>query len=593
MNLPIAPELLAQLRHLSSQQLAFLAGYAWAKSEGEVSAASTTTALEKTISASTSTNARCVTVVSASQTGNSRKVALQLTSKLEGAGVKVKHIPAIDYKNKQLVEEDIFLLITSTQGEGEAPEEAVSLYKYLSGKKAPSLTQLHFAVLGLGDSSYPAFCQAGKDFDALLAKCGATRLTDVGLCDLDFQATADGWTDELVRLVAQVAQQGGATQAATTSTTASEAFAPSIYDKDNPFDATLSVRQKITSRDAEKDVEHIEIDLQGSGIRYQPGDALGVWPVNDITVVEEILHLTKADGDELVEGKSLRDILMLERDITQSTPQFIQQYAALNPNDELQLLLADKAALSHYLAQTPPTGILTEFPAKLSATEVAALFRAQTPRLYSIASSQDEVGEEVHLTVGVVRYEHHGEHYLGATSGFIGTRLEEGETLRVFVATNPLFRLPEQGDVPIIMIGAGTGIAPFRAFMQQREYNGDNGDNWLFFGNQKFTDDFLYQSEWLQYRKSGLLTRADLAWSRQGSEKVYVQHKLIENRHDVWQWLQHGAYVYVCGDAKRMAHDVEQALLDIIATEGAMPRDDAEDYLNDLRENRRYQRDVY
>ena len=358
------------------------------------------------------------------------------------------------------------------------------------------------------------------------------------------------------------------------------------------------MRQKITARNAEKDVEHIEIDLSGSGIRYQAGDALGVLPVNAAHLVAEILQLSGLQGNESVQRADgshtdIQTALSHELDITQNTPQFVQQYALLSGAEELKRTIENAEALNAYLALTPPVGVLAAFPVSLQAQDLYQLFRPQTPRLYSIASAQEEVGEEVHLTVGVVRFDHHGNTYTGAASGWLGERLAEGDEVRVFVEPNKLFRLPENGDTPIIMIGAGTGVAPFRAFMQQREANGDGGKNWLVFGNQKFTDDFLYQAEWLQYRKAGLLTRSDLAWSRQGKEKVYVQHKLQQAAADVWAWLQEGAHIYVCGDASRMARDVETTLLHIIAEQGNMSADDAEDYLNELREEKRYQRDVY
>ena len=303
--------------------------------------------------------------------------------------------------------------------------------------------------------------------------------------------------------------------------------------------------------------------------------------------------MSGADGDARIDGTPLRELLTSARDITQSTPQFVQQYAALTGNEALQTLAADRDALAAYLAATPPVGILAEHPAPVAAADLAALFRAQTPRLYSIASSQDEVGEEVHLTVGVVEYDHHGQHYTGAASGYLGVRLTEGDNVRVFIEPNANFRLPADGATPIIMIGAGTGVAPFRAFMQARAANSATGDNWLIFGNRKFTDDFLYQAEWLQYRKDGLLTRADLAWSRQGAEKEYVQHKIAANADELWAWLQRGAHIYVCGDAARMARDVEHALMDAIARAGGMSAEDAEEYLDNLRAERRYQRDVY
>ena len=598
MSTPITPELTAQLAALTPQQLAFLAGYAWAKSQGAAAAADLPLAAPAAV-ATASAPARRVTVLSASQTGNARRVAEQLLVKLEGAGVDAKLVAAADYKSKNLPGEDIVLLVSSTQGEGDPPEEAVPLFKLLSGKKAPDLSAVSFAVLALGDSSYERFCQAGKDLDMYFDKLGAKRLADLGICDLDFQAAADAWVASTAKLVADLAASSGGTAAApATAGSAAVVETGTVYTKEKPYTASLSVRQKITARHAEKDVQHIEIDLAGSGIRYQAGDALGVWPVNSEALVAEILQLAGLEGSESVQKgdgshTDIRSALSLDLDITQNTPQFVRQYAELTGNHELKGLSENAEELNAFLAQTPPVGVLAQYPAAIAAQDLFNLFRAQTPRLYSIASVQDEVGEEVHLTVGVVRFEHHGNTYTGAASGWLGGVLEEGDAVRVFVEPNKLFRLPENGDTPVIMIGAGTGVAPFRAFMQQRDANGDGGKNWLVFGNQRFTDDFLYQAEWLQYRKSGLLTRADLAWSRQGKEKVYVQHKLAAAAADVWAWLQEGAHIYVCGDAVRMARDVENTLLAIIAEQGKLSAEEAEDYLNDLREEKRYQRDVY
>ena len=590
---PLPAELSAQLSALSPTQLAWLSGYCWAQSQGAAAPLPEVSAVRPAPAA------RCVTVLSASQTGNARRVAEQLHAGLKAAGVEARLTGAGDFKSKTLPDEDIVLLVTSTQGEGEPPEEALPLYKFLSGKKAPDLGKLTFAVLGLGDSSYPKFCQAGKDFDAKLSGLGAGRLADLALCDLEFQAAADAWVAAVVPKVAELCAQSAAPALTAQTAAASDGGEPvQSYTKERPYTASLSVRQKITSRTAEKDVEHIEIDLSGSGIRYKAGDALGIWPVNAPELVKEILDLNNLSGNEavkLADGSEtdIQTALSEAADITQNTPTFVRQYAELSDNAELKKIAADNAKLDAYLAATPPVGVLAANPHPLDAQTLLGLFRAQTPRLYSIASAQDEVGEEVHLTVGVVRFDHHGNTYTGAASGYIGARLEEGGEVRVFIEPNPHFRLPENGDTPVIMIGAGTGIAPFRAFMQQRSANGDGGKNWLFFGNQRLADDFLYQLEWVDFRKDGLLTRADLAWSRQGEHKVYVQHKIAEHAAEVWSWLQQGAHVYVCGDATRMARDVEEALLEVIAGQGKLSRDEAEDYLNDMREDKRYQRDVY
>ena len=582
---PLPPEITAGLTALSPTQLAWLSGYCWAQSQQGAAPA---------LPEAAAAPARRVTVLSASQTGNARRVAEQLLLKLEQAGLDARLVAAADFKSKTLAGEDIVLLVTSTQGDGEPPEEAVPLYQFLFGKKAPDLSRLSFAVLGLGDSSYPDFCQAGQDFDRRLAELGAKRLLDLGICDLDYQAAADAWIGAAAGTLGKLAAAAVAAPASQTPV----AEAAQAYSKAQPFNAVLSLRQKITARKAEKDVEHIEIDLAGSGIRYQPGDSLGVWPLNAPDLVAEILALHQLAGDEpvrLPDGRNadIQTALIEHADITQNTPALVQQYAALSGSSTLRQTVENAAALDVYLAATPPVGVFAEHPHPLPAQALFELFRPLTPRLYSIASSQAESEDEVHLTVGMLRYTHHGQAYSGAASGFLGERLAEGGSVRVFVEPNKNFRLPEQGSTPIIMIGAGTGVAPFRAFMQQREANGDTGKNWLVFGNQKFTDDFLYQAEWLQHRKSGLLNRADLAWSRQGAEKVYVQHKLAAAAAEVWQWLQQGAHIYVCGDAGRMARDVEQVLLNIIADQGRMSDDDAADYLNDLREEKRYQRDVY
>ena len=586
---PLPIELSAQLAALSPTQLAWLSGYCWAQSQGAAGGLSVSAA------PAVAAPARHVLVLSASQTGNARGVAESLHAKLKNAGVEAVLSSAGDFKSKTLPDEDIVLLVTSTQGEGEPPEEALPLYKFVFGKKAPDLGKLTFAVLGLGDSSYPNFCQAGKDFDAKFAELGARRLNDLSICDLEFQSAADAWIEAVAPQVAELAAQ---TAAASVTTPAALQTAGTVYTKDKPYTATLFVRQKITSRSAEKDVEHIEIDLSGSGLHYQAGDALGILPLNDSALVQEILDLHQLSGEEKIRlsddlETDIRTALTESADITQNTPALVQQYAELSGSEELKTTAADKARLDAYLAATPPVGVFAAHPHPLDAQTLFQLFRPQTPRLYSIASAQDEVGEEVHLTVGVVRFEHHGNTCTGAASGYLGERLEEGGEVRVFVEPNPNFRLPADGDTPIIMIGAGTGIAPFRSFMQQRAANGDSGKNWLFFGNQRLADDFLYQLEWSEWRKDGLLTHADLAWSRQGEHKVYVQHKIAECAAEVWNWLQQGAHIYVCGDAARMARDVENALIEVIETQGKLSRDEAEDYLNDLREDKRYQRDVY
>ena len=597
--LPLSTEWQQQLDQFSATQLAWLSGYCWARSQnGQAAAVGSAAASVSAVAAAPAAVARKITVLSASQTGNARRVAEQLLVQLQEASLDAQLVAAGDYKAKNIASEDILLIVASTQGEGEPAEEAVSLHKFLHGKKAPQLAQLSYAVLALGDTSYPNYCQAGKDFDAVLEKLGATRLAERVDCDLDFQAASEAWRTQVAGVVQQLAAASAAPAADAAPSASSSVVAEQHYSKENPYSATLSVSQKITANDANKDVRHIEIDLADSGIHYAAGDALGVWFSNDEALVAEVLGLAGLSGDETVslangQSLSIKEALTFHDELTQNTPQFIKGYAELSQNAALLQLIQDTTALQAAVDCTPIAGILHDYPHAISAEQLHGLLRPLTPRMYSIASAQAEVETEVHLTVGRVAYEHHGQAYTGGASGFLSDRVEEGGEIKVFVEPNKNFRLPENGDTPIIMIGAGTGVAPFRAFIQQRDNNGDAGLNWLVFGNQKFTDDFLYQSEWLQYRKNGLLNKVSTAWSRQGKEKVYVQHKLRENAADVWQWLQNGAHVYVCGDALKMAKDVEQALLDIIAEHGNMSLDDADEYLSELRENKRYQRDVY
>ena len=592
-TLPLTPEALQTLSGLTPTQLAWLSGYAWARSQGAQNSIESAVNFNPVLT--TQAEPLKVTVLSGSQTGNAKSVADQLAERLKTEGVDVVRTQLKDYKAKNIADEKLVLLVTSTQGEGEAPEEGVVLLKLLNGKKAPKLPQLQFAVLGLGDSSYPNFCQAGKDFDQRFAELGASRLLDVALADLDFKATAEKWIKDVVAVVKEKAKSAVAT--ATPAPTTTILPEPAKYNKDNPFAATLITNQRLTDREAEKDVRHLEFDLSGSGLHYQAGDVLGVYFENDPALVAEILATVAVNGEDIVEvnGKTLpiSTALQTELELTQNTPAFVKAYAALANHAALNTIVADSAQLAQLVANTPIVDVLSAYPTQLTAAQLSALFRPITPRLYSISSSPEEVGEEVHLSVGVVRYEHNGKARAGGASSYLADRVEEDGQVRVFVEHNDNFRLPQDNSKPIIMIGSGTGIAPFRAFVQQRAAEQAEGKNWLIFGNQHFALDFLYQTEWQQFAKDGFLHKYSFAWSRDQAEKIYVQDKIRENAEDLWQWLQQGAHIYVCGDAARMAKDVNQALLEVIAQQGKLSADDAEEYLDNLREEKRYQRDVY
>ena len=589
--LPLNPEQLARLQAATTDftpaQLAWVSGYFWGVLNQQPGS--------NAVAPAPVAEMPGITLISASQTGNARRVAEALRDDLIAAKLNVTLINAGDYKFKQIANEKLLIVVASTQGEGEPAEEAVALHKFLFSKKAPKLDNTAFAVFGLGDTSYEFFCQAGKDFDAKLAELGGERLLDRVDADVEYQAAATQWRARLVDVLKARAPAAPSVQVAASGAVNEVHTSP--YTKEAPLTASLAVNQKITGRDSEKDVRHIEIDLGDSGLRYQPGDALGVWYQNDPALVKELVELLWLKGDEpvTVEGKtlSLAEALQWHFELTVNTGNIVENYATLTRSETLLPLVGDKAQLQHYAATTPIVDMVRFSPAQLDAQALVDLLRPLTPRLYSIASSQAEVESEVHVTVGVVRYEIEGRARAGGASSFLADRVEEEGEVRVFIEHNDNFRLPANPQTPVIMIGPGTGIAPFRAFMQQRAANGAEGKNWLFFGNPHFTEDFLYQVEWQRYVKEGVLSRIDLAWSRDQKEKVYVQDKLRQQGAELWRWINDGAHIYVCGDANRMAKDVEQALLEVIAEFGGMDIEAADEFLSELRIERRYQRDVY
>ncbi len=577
---------------LSPQQLAWVSGYFWGLSQSQPAAAAAPIA--NAASSVAAKPAGKLSIIFASQTGNAKGVAEALEAEAKAEGIAVELFDASDYKGKNLAKETHVIIVASTNGEGEAPDNAIELHEFLQSKKAPKLPNLQYAVIGLGDSSYEFFCQTGKDFDAFLAKQGATPFIDRIDCDVDYEADAQAWRAKAIEQVKEALSSG--IEADIVQLPLAQA-SHSQYNKQNPYTATLLTSQKITGRDSGKDVRHVEIDLEDSGLTYQPGDALGVWFENSSDLVNAILAQVGLSGVESVEvdGESLsiHSALVSKYEVTASNPQLVAKYAELSGSKKLLKLAEDKDKLREYAGNTQVVDVLKEKKTKLSAEELVGLLRKLTPRLYSIASSQTEVDEEVHLTVGLVEYEKGEEKRFGGASSFLSHRLEEGGEVKVFVENNNNFKLPQDDNAPVIMIGPGTGIAPFRSFIQERDNRDAEGKNWLFFGDRTFTQDFLYQVEWQKYLKSGLLNRLDVAFSRDQGEKVYVQHRILENAEQVWQWIQEGAYIYVCGDATRMAKDVNEALIIVAEQQGKLARPQAEEFINDLRKAKRYQRDVY
>ena len=579
------------INDLSPLQLAWASGYLAAKAENPESGVAQV--------AVSSEPAPTLTILYGSQTGNAKGVAKNLAAQATAEGLTVELKSMGEIKPKAIKNITHLLIVASTNGEGEAPDDAIALHEFLASKKAPKLEHLQYSVLALGDTSYEFYCQTGKDFDLNLEKLGAKRITARVDCDVDYEADAKAWSDTVIKQAKDLLASETTTNNVVALSNASTA--EDLYTKQSPYTAELLVSQKITGRDSAKDVRHIEIDLGESGLTYQAGDALGVWFENSPALVGELITALGFNAQEpsnvADDSLTLVEALKTKFEITQTSIQFIEFWANKSQAANLLALLEDKAALRDYAANHQVVDVVKSAPlaseTKVSAQDFIEALRKITPRLYSIASSQSEVEEEVHLTVGLVQYQAGDANRQGGASGFLANGIDEGGEVKVFVEHNDNFRLPVNSETPVIMIGPGTGVAPFRAFMQEREATEASGDNWLFFGDQTFTQDFLYQVEWQGYLKSGLLTKIDLAFSRDQAEKIYVQDRLLENADEIFAWLERGAHIYVCGDMSRMAKDVEAALLSIIASKGQLSEEQATEYLKDLRNAKRYQKDVY
>ncbi len=591
---------LAQLAEsLDASQLWWLSGYAAGLAQGRsplvpaLVGASAETALQA--------NAERLTVIYGSQTGNAKRVAEALAQRLVADSVPVRLIRADAYPLRELKDERYLAIVISTQGDGDPPDDARGFVEHIVGKRAPALSQLKFAVFGLGDSSYPQFCAIGRRLDERLVELGGERWLDRVDADLDIDTVATPWLQTLHRQSTEALKQRPAL--ASVTPLRPSAHAVESWSRERPFVAELLTNQRITGSAAprynsDKDIRHIEIGLEGAGLDYEPGDALGVWPQNPPALVEAVLGTLALNGDTDVthgdDTRPLREWLSSRRELTRLSRPFIVAHAEHASSTNLNHLLApdQRDAFARLLADMQILDLLRAHPAQWSPEALIAALRPLQPRLYSIASSRKVVGDEAHLTIAHIVYTRDGETRWGAASNFLASA-EESAMLPVYLERNERFRLPADASRDIVMIGPGTGVAPFRGFVQEREAIGASGRQWLLFGNPHARTDFLYQLEWQDALKRGALDRLSLAFSRDQSHKVYVQDKLREHGRDLYDWLQNGAHLYVCGDATRMAKDVHAALTQIVAEHGALSQEDASDYLNALAAQGRYARDVY
>ncbi len=595
-------ELLRALgRSLSAEQAFWISGYfagiAEARSGFAAIGAPAVAALSETAArAGIAATSPKLTVLYGSETGNAEGLARDIARRAQERGLAVSVEDLARYKTRELKNEQTLLFVASTHGEGEPPEPALPFFEFLGGRKAPDLKHVRFAVLALGDSTYTQYCEAGKVLDRRLAELGAVRLHDRIDCDVDYEIEARHWVDTVLDKLQQ-----GAPAAAVASGVAAAFVAPapvglSAYSKSNPFAAQITASLRLTGRGSSKDTRHIEISLEGSGLHYTPGDALGVVPQNDPGLVAELIALGGWSGSETVAGRNgeltLQQALLSDYEITALTPRFIEKWAEWAGAAQLAQLGADERA--RFMAQTHIFDLMKSHPVRgLAAQDFIQALRGLQPRLYSIASSLELTPEEVHLCVAPVRYRLHDRARNGVASTHLTDRLEAGASIPVYVQRNEHFRLPADPDTPIVMIGAGTGVAPYRAFMQQREALGLEGRSWLFFGERNFRTDFLYQTEWQTWLHDGVLARADVAFSRDQEEKLYVQHRLLQQGAELHRWINEGAHLYVCGDAEHMAADVHEALLTVLSQHGGLDVDRAKEALLEMQAAGRYQKDVY
>jgi len=573
---------------LSPQQLQWVSGYA-----AGLAAAGGQTAITA-VSATASNSDEKLTVLYGSQTGNGEEVAIALADRARSQGFAAEAVSLANYKPATLKRESLVSFVISTHGEGDPPDDAELFYEYLLSKKAPKLANLKYSVLALGDSSYVNYCQTGREFDARLEELGAERFEALVECDLDYDGPATDWSERVIAGLPALLDAGETL--AVPMLRAVESV--STFDKNKPFPAEVLVNQKITGGYSSKDVRHIELSLEGSGLTYQPGDSLAVVVENPPQLVAELLTELEFSGGTPVtirdETLELADALRNSLEITVVNLGFLRAWETIADSDELTALLDanDSKSLTEFIDRYQIIDVIRQYPAATDAQQFVEMLRKLSPRSYSIASSLDANPDEVHLTVAAVHYEAFGSEHWGAASTHLIDRLEEGDKVPVFIERNSRFRLPDS-EVPIVMIGPGTGIAPFRAFVEERVEQGATGDNWLFFGDRNFDSDFLYQLEWQRHLKQGNLQRLDVAFSRDQKQKIYVQDRIRENGAELYRWIDNGAAIYVCGDAKHMAGDVNDALIEVLASHGDIDRDTAAQKLKQLRAEGRYQRDVY
>ena len=540
---------------------------------------------------------RAITLLYGSETGNAQGLAEIFEERLSNIGHNVTLKAMDEFKPKNLKNVEDLFIITSTQGEGDPPDNAAELHEFIHGRKAPKLEGVRFSVLALGDQTYEFFCQTGKDFDKKLEELGAERLYERVDCDVDYEEDAEKWMANVINTI-DSAPEG--TQSEQVVSESIKSAKEKKYSKATPYQAEVLENINLNGRGSNKETRHIEFLLDNFGEEYEVGDCLVVLPQNDPALVELLMSTLGWDPGDQIQISEDGDTISLEEaltsyfEITKLTRPLLQNAAAYFDNEALEDKVQDSEWIQNYIEGRDFIDLLNDFPPEeLEPEDLYQILRKLPPREYSISSSYQSLPDEVHITVGAVRYNTHGRDRSGVCSVQFAERIQPGDTVPIYLKRNPNFKFPKDGDTPVIMIGPGTGIAPFRAHMQEREEYGYKGNTWLFFGDQHFTTDFLYQTEWQEWLKDGVLEKMNVAFSRDTDQKVYVQHRIAEHSKEFNEWLEKGASIYICGDEKNMAKDVHQAIRNVLVKEQNLTEEDAESYLKQMKKDKRYQRDVY
>lgn len=540
---------------------------------------------------------RAITLLYGSETGNAQGLAEIFEERLSNIGHNVTLKAMDEFKSKNLKNVEDLFIITSTQGEGDPPDNAAELHEFIHGRKAPKLEGVRFSVLALGDQTYEFFCQTGKDFDKKLEELGAERLYERVDCDVDYEEDAEKWMANVINTIDSASEGTQSEQVVSESIKSAK---EKKYSKANPYQAEVLENINLNGRGSNKETRHIEFLLDNFGEEYEVGDCLVVLPQNDPALVELLMSTLGWDPGDQIQISEDGDTISLEEaltsyfEITKLTRPLLQNAAAYFDNEALEDKVQDSEWIQNYIEGRDFIDLLNDFPPEeLEPEDLYQILRKLPPREYSISSSYQSLPDEVHITVGAVRYNTHGRDRSGVCSVQFAERIQPGDTVPIYLKRNPNFKFPKNGDTPVIMIGPGTGIAPFRAHMQEREEYGYKGNTWLFFGDQHFTTDFLYQTEWQEWLKDGVLEKMNVAFSRDTDQKVYVQHRIAEHSKEFNEWLEKGASIYICGDEKNMAKDVHQAIRNVLVKEQNLTEEDAESYLKQMKKDKRYQRDVY